>query len=83
MRWSRVIGCGLLAATHHTGRVKFRIANANVSSPKQSARGAEQRFWGGSPGLYGRGERDSLQVLRFSDGGRGSRFSRRLAEEKG
>lgn len=34
MRWSRVIGCGLLAATHHTGRVKFRIANANVNSPK-------------------------------------------------
>jgi hypothetical protein len=44
MRWSRVIGCGLLAATHHTGRVKFRIANANVNSPKWSARGAEQRF---------------------------------------
>jgi hypothetical protein len=34
MRWSRVIGCGLLAATHHTGRVKFRIAKCECKFAK-------------------------------------------------
>src|SRR6185437_12555103 len=39
---------------------------------------------GGSPGLYGRGERFSyFWISRFSAGDRGSRFWRRLADEKG
>jgi hypothetical protein len=47
MRWSRVIGCGLLAATHHTGRVKFRIAKCECKFAKveRQRRGATVLGW--------------------------------------
>jgi hypothetical protein len=51
----------------------------------EASAGHPSRPKAGLPGTpdYGRGKMFPLQVLRFSAGGRGSRFSRRFADEKG